>query len=162
MKVRTKMIGQTSCNGDCRKQESHQELYCPSCITSSQIPMVNAIAVFLVWYFTPTDTRVQYPTHQASYFQYPMHYPAAAAAYNVQPSVHAAYLQQQPHPLAATQFTSVASPSLSHQVCSVPVSQQVMGIPSPTHPLQQPVSLVTGWADGHKMTQVQLAPGHYD
>ena len=114
--------------------------------------------------FTPIVTRVQFPAHQgASYYQYPVHYPtAAAAAYNVQPSVHAAYLQQQPHPLATgTHFTSVASPSPSHQICSVPVSQQVMspvGIPSPTHPLQQPVNLITGWTDGHKITQVSTGP----
>lgn len=106
-------------------------------------------------YFTLTVTRVQFPAHQGgSYYQYPVHYPTAVAAYNVQPSVHAAYLQQQPHPLGAavSQFTSVASPSPSHQICSVPASHQVpVGIPSPTHPLQQPVTLLTGWAD-HKIT----------
>jgi len=86
--------------------------------------------------------RVPFPS-QASCYQYPVHYPTSAP-YGIQPSHHAAYLQQpQPHPLTATaQFSSV---NHAHQMCSVPASQQVIspvGVSSPTHPFQQPASLL--------------------
>lgn len=121
-------------------------------------------------YVIAPGIRMQYPAApQQSYYQFPVqHTYPSAAAYSLQPSVHAAYLQQQqPHPLAAApQFTSVPSPIASQQMSSMPtpsLSQQVLspvGIPSPAHhPLQQqPVSLVSGWTDGNKVTPVATGP----
>ena len=109
----------------------------------------------VVVYAMPPATRVQYQGHQQpSYYQFPVQHAC--------PNATAYYLQQQPHPLvAATQFTSVPSTiAASYQMSSMPgtspshqLSQQVLspvGVASPTHP----VSLVAGWMDGNKMTQV--------
>ena len=109
-------------------------------------------------------TRIQYQGHQQpSYYQFPVQhtYHPNASAYTLQPAAHSTYLQQQPHPLAAaTQFTSIPSSIVSYQMSSMPaaspshqLSQQVLspvGIASPTHP----ASLIGGWTDGSKMTQV--------
>ena len=116
-----------------------------------------------VMYAMPPATRVQYQGHQQpSYYQFPVqHAYPNATAYAMQPAAaHTAYLQQQPHPLvAATQFTSVPSTiAASYQMSSsMPgtspshqLSQQVLSPAPPTHP----VSLVAGWMDGNKMTQV--------
>jgi len=104
---------------------------------------------------------MQLPPHQP-YYQVPVQqsYPTAAVTYSLQqPSVHAAYMQQhQPHPLATPQFTSVPALSPSHQI-----SQQVMSpvdISSPTHLLQQPVSLTSSWGNGSNkiITHVSTGP----
>lgn len=104
---------------------------------------------------------MQLSSHQP-YYQLPLQqsYPTAVAAtYSLQPSVHPAYLQQQqPHPLTASQFTSVPAPNPTHQM-----SQQVMspvGISSPTHLLQQPASLASSWGDGSNkiITHVSTGP----